>query len=566
MHDFVPEPPKPRVRRWVGKLWAALNCVLVLVVCLLPQLVDRYGTVYRFEWIALVALVSVLYYFRVLHAAPFTVKPDAFTRHEVPPIRARQLQHRAGSANNIISDVEAQTFALAILDPGALQQRVVDEYTPDRRCLTQSVSVELQLPAEMVDGAERRYLVPAFLQDKGVMLDDLRITLAEGTPLYSHSYREQLVIVACVLRKLLIAAYRRDECAKTHLPKAARDAEEKALHVIAMRRRARGTPIDVSAVDDLLALSAPNQDALKNAHQFAALMGQRYAVVISLPFDKTGRVQYRYSRIVIPNFRMTGPNRRRGWSVLGLLRLALGARPVSITVDISNATSCQSYHLHLHGPEGLYLARQVPSIPPRLRTATAEAAPTPAYLRFRSRHGQSHAHFYARYMPPLQHGDQSPRIRFDYLEVPPGSVFRAFVTALACSVIVFVVAHISSFAQNPDSDAPAYLLAFPALAATWLGFSSPTQRIFEGTLSARLCLLITVVVSIAASVSYMLHQAKNDPNAWSTLPDGLSFLGIHERLWAVIFAASLINVMVIGGRCVVDIWQFGVLTTKQTEF
>ncbi len=64
--------------------------------------------------------------------------------------------------------------------------------------------------------------------------------------------------------------------------------------------------------------------------------------------------------------------------------------------------------------------------------------------------------------------------------------------------------------RTPDlgSDAPAFLLVFPGVAASWIGFDAPAHRLFEDSLRARLSLALTALLSVAASGLFILNTAK----------------------------------------------------------
>src|SRR5688500_5822288 len=102
---------------------------------------------------------------------------------------------------------------------------------------------------------------------------------------------------------------------------------------------------------------------------------------------------------------------------------------------------------------------------------------------------------------------------------------------------------------TPDTDAPAFLLAFPALAATWLGFEAPKQRLLEGTLSSRMCLIVTAALSLAASDLFIAHKSAGDSFEWPLLWSANSVLGVTHWDWAVLVCFSILNALLIGYKC-----------------
>jgi hypothetical protein len=67
----------------------------------------------------------------------------------------------------------------------------------------------------------------------------------------------------------------------------------------------------------------------------------------------------RYERIVIPGLQLRDNTRNptvdwlKSW-----LTLLFGARPVRLSVRLDAAATCQSYHLLIKCPEGVYLRSQ----------------------------------------------------------------------------------------------------------------------------------------------------------------------------------------------------------------
>jgi hypothetical protein len=263
--------------------------------------------------------------------------------------------------------------------------------------------------------------------------------------------------------------------------------------------------------------------------------------VAELPVSEGGRTVAQYQRIIIPAVRFAAKGHARWYSwVKGRARVLLGARPVALTLELKNAWTCKSFHLTVAAPDGLYLGEQKALGLNALMNRRADGAPVLPYYRFRARLGQPHAHFYSRFLPAPEEGQQPPKLKFRFFEVPPGSVFRAAVAAMSCFVLVSMVAWMMSHTSDPGTDAPAFLLAFPAVAATWLGFESPTRRLFEGTFTARCSLLITAATAIASSGLFMLYRSEFH-SLHGGFPHELAIFGIHEYSWAILVVVAFCN-------------------------
>jgi hypothetical protein len=458
---------------------------------------------------------------------------------------AERLQRMAGR-ERMVSSAQAQIFALAVTDPTLVRQRVVDAYEPNRRSLHKKVTVDLQLssrlgtsrrPAGAANGSDAEVgavFLPVVIRKKGDFLDSLRVSDASDSLLPVLSYSEYLVLVAGTLRGLLASACERGDGS---LPPAAIEAERHALEAIAWR----GTRESGSTVTEILSLPNAKQAALQMAARFVRRLEQNYAIVVSAAPDRNRRVLFRYEETTVPAMTLAAWRTSIVHWLRDRLRLHLGARPVSISVGLENAWTCRSYHLRIDATDDLYLSGQeIQQLEDLKRQQSRPGAVTPHY-RFRSRLGQSYLHFYGRFLaePAAAEPTKQPTITARFSEVPPGTVFRAAIAAGACLAIVWIVARMWQIA-DPQTDAPAFLLAFPAVAATWLGFDAPNSRLLEGTLAARLSLLTTFAVSLLASGLFIASKS-NLHLLPGTLPWTASFLGVRRTDWALLVMAALLN-------------------------
>jgi len=92
----------------------------------------------------------------------------------------------------------------------------------------------------------------------------------------------------------------------------------------------------------------------------------------------------------------------------------------------------------------------------------------------------------------------TPEVQLSFMERPPGSLASATVTASAASVLLMIACS----AEDPSFRyaLSAMLLAFPATAAVFAGFSS-TQRIVGSLLVSRVSLIGTFLLSVAGVLS-----------------------------------------------------------------
>jgi hypothetical protein len=513
----------------------------------------------------LLALALVAVHTHLFHTAPFLKNPvERFPFHQVPESRSVTLQQEARMARDV-SLTEAKIFAGAITMPRQFRRRVVEEYTPDRRTLTKTCTIDIEIPGRlMVGNGSKLVHVPVLINKKGELLDDFHIFHSNNDETQWLSYRQYLSLAAKVLHVLLLGAEGRK--ITEALSPAADRAELLALRGILKRVDGRApAPVDPSGVEAIGRLQVANPVVLKMAAVFVQELTRGYPIVASVAnVDNEPRHRFKYQLTQTPDIKFTSARSRRRWSLRGYVRLVFGARPVTLTMDIAHAATAESYHLHVHAPNDLYLAGQEAVGLTAILTRTADGAPTPPHCRFRRRLGQPHAHFYCRFMPEF-HESERPTLVFKFFEVPPGTILRAFITATAAFAILWLIGFINSRYLESDTDAPAFLLAFPALAATWLGFDAPSRKLLEGTMSARVCLIFTAALSLAGSALFLLHESVPEDFAWPRLAGGHSFLGVTDTWWTVVVGVAFVNALHIGYQCLVRTWEYSYLLAKSVE-
>jgi hypothetical protein len=348
-----------------------------------------------------------------------------------------------------------------------------------------------------------------------------------------------------------------------------------------------------SAEELLAALPDVRQpDSVKAARELVRKLRTHYAIVCFIRCDSQGRFLVNYEMTVIPQVKQRPSLWRNPYGhVKARLRVLLGARPVVVDISLRTAGTARSYHAMIVASDDMYLNNQQLVDPSRILTdLEAEEAPTKAYTRFRSRNGQSYAHFYARFVPQTRDGMHSPRLRVEFHETPPGSLFRAAVAAGSGFLLIWLIALFLSQGGDLGTDAPAFLLVFPAVAAAWLGFETPRDRLFEGTLASRLSLVCTTIASIAASGLYMgqtalAKAAEKDaqavaqgrstagvrehalwfPHLSDRLPHGWSVLGVTNAGWSVLVLLTLITAASTTYLYLLRAWEFEYLNSRRTQ-
>ena len=450
--------------------------------------------------LAVLALIVLLVYIFYAKIRPFQASSVHASLVPLPPGRAIDLQRRVGRTRPVTS-LEAQVFALAITNPALFRPRVTEIYEPDRRTVNQEVVIDVQLPSELFHddensttepgvrnkiasvvetGSDARLEVttpsealtipfPVVVPIKGELNDNLEIFGVGDARLAAYSYSEYLELVAGVLRLLLLKACSMEKGGKFH-PIVAR-AELIALRSI-MQRGLQDPSAVMRAVIAILNLKEvnisevpdkvcrPDRQTINLIAEVVRQLANRYAIVASMECNSDYRSIIRYRRTIVPGLRLSKPKKHLVSWTKERLAILLGARPVSLTIPLAGAATCQSYHLFVRCPEGLYLhIQEFPGLQAYLeadqerravlRTKNRADVSIPPYYHVRSRLGQSYAHFYSRYLTEPRAvlkdfgkvaGEMTntretiaefPNADFSFAEVPPGSLFRAVLAALS---------------------------------------------------------------------------------------------------------------------------------------
>jgi hypothetical protein len=548
-----------------------LTIGLVLLLLALAVLGDPFGITLP-HWAVQLVLLAVMLAAVAIIAYRQRIR-DLIRKHKprdipaVPESHASTLQYYASQRRSQQDFLRARIFALGIVRPGQLIQRIVDEYEAGRRALTQRESIEVQIPRRLLQlrtkkgrpkatKPPRTIWFPMLIDLKGTLHDNLDFQDEHGDGTHSLSYREYLELAATVLRDLLLIAYGFGSETGQELPAEALEAEREALIAIFQRRTAL-PEASFEAAERIEQLSGGHPIALRLAADFVNKLTVHYATVVPAHPSESGRFAITSTQTIIPKMQLSLKR------VRGFLETALGARPVDVTIPVAAAGRCQSYHLRMAGPAGTYLGKQELIGSEHALATRAHDAPTSPYYRFRRRLGQPYAHFYTRFFPPVEKNGTEPKVRLRFLETPPGSIFRAAATAIATVALIWLVGVLASPHSHAASDVPAFLLAFPAAAAAWLGVEAPTGRLFEGTLASRLHLLITAMVSIAASGLFM---ADRKPIHLTTdLPEHVSILGIRQWSWAILIVVAVLDAAVAVYQCGIDVWSFNHLSSREHD-
>jgi hypothetical protein len=566
-----------RVKSSKSRELALVILFLAVLVCALNAPLI-YVSNWRLRFLAgLAALTVLLYsiYRRWITAKGRTQYPEQLPLAEGT---AKELQARINTAGRHEAFKQrARLFARGILYPEQLRQRVVEEYEPDRRTIRQKVTVDFQLSRlYMPPNQDEKLLVPLLVPKKGDLHDDLEVFDSTGRLVSTYSYREYLLVAATAIRFLLASELELAGKQYSFSPGSFElDVEEGALKLITRRKSEK----PVEEEQEEFANRMRNLTGIDGKgtlfFDLVKKLSTHYCIIAVMDTPIDGRFSVSYCRTIIPTqipIRLQG--RQSIARVKNALRMVLGARPVFVQVEIENAWTCNSYHLHVKGPEGLYLAHQ--KIETYDKSYFSQGVlkgedsfrPNP-YFRFRRRLGQRYAHFYTRFFPtPRQENGRIPDVTFTFYETPPGSDFQATIAAVSSFLLIWLVGITVAYSGTKleiGSDAPVLLLAFPGAAASWIGFDGPA-RLLAGSLSARFSLIATAFLSIAASALYMLDKVSAYPGVLQKhMPWNISLMGIQTYWWSLLSLGAFANAAFIFYKWLVRSIAYGHLTSRPPD-
>jgi hypothetical protein len=492
------------------------------------------------------------------------------------------------------------TFVALVSHPSRYRPRVAETVTLEERVITQHVSVEFALPETEASDVPR--YVPLLSPVKGQLVDNFRLTDAADKTLSDLSFEETTRLAAAGLMVLLRNAAvgdvpppgdaATDPAAAQRASAATVAGRLDTLHPDLLKafetllrqitRRGPATPDaddEVDSVLDVLVLrNRISADGRKELRAYVLALTRAYPIVAVAPKDIVvgDRVLLRYERALIPTTDNT--------EGVGLLRVLLGIKPYQIALPLKLASTAASYHMRLNGPTNKYVLGQhfrcrkcrqdvardwLSTDEPRgllgcyhikaANTAGQPVSDPDRHYRVRPRNGQSFVHLYLRGFG----GSTGPQFRdldlfAQFKEVPPGSRAVAVVTAAASTVLVGLMGHLVSIGAQPVGGVPALLLAIPAAAASWFGFSADAQSLVGSSLLARLSQLITATVCFVAMTVYFTSHRGH-------LPAGLAIVGISEPLWASLFVVSAGNFVYVSYRFTLKLLRYHGLVQKKDQ-
>jgi hypothetical protein len=498
----------------------------------------------------------------------------------VPP---RRFNHCAELAASVVAPVAADSpnalrvagwrlssfslgaFNALLTEPRRFHGRIVEHIRPMRMQVRQIVTNSLLLDPRRFDESEQSgsrvddleseiIFYSVVVIRKGEIQDQFHIEVKGQDNTFTLTYEEYSRLQVVTLRsieRVLAARLDASRIAKLN------EVVDEALILIcgrgvqsdnyaAYRDRANDLVAEIESFLELEDVRSALPDAEKNSLSGIGTLARnycdKYPVVVALTKSACydGHALVRYEREYPPRWCYQSPlgNARR--FLVERVSALLGARPGEVEVDIRRAAQAQSYHVIVDGATDTYVASQQIS---GLENYQMQGHDNVHY-RFRRMLGQSYVHGYFRDV--VHRGNSKPDslfLRVRFYETPPPSIAKASVSAFAALVLILTVSFVFSVAKDaPVSDFPALILAFPAIAAAFVGVERPSTGSILGTeLAARACALVTFVTSLAATALYMTQTRPETRELFRFQTTSFTVIGIDSYSWLLLVLIAATN-------------------------
>jgi hypothetical protein len=470
----------------------------------------------------------------------------------------------AGKCRNLASLDQALFFAAVVAAPnGDMQRRIVEEYVPLRHALRKSVTVNVEIPDETfraLDGKD--LLIPVTVSNQVVPYDDLKVDFVGGEKISTLTDPEHIRLVSCILH-LLLASVRRRRF--TRSPEGLMQAVEvEAIndiicHVGLEAEHPHNGQNTAQKIRNLIGISdAKSAPILRSAAAMVSILTSHRCKVLRIPAPESPVFSFKYECTLTS---MGGPGK---WWLAKLGDFGATLRWKTVRMWLNDAAFCETYHVTVRPSENLYSIGQEIKPEGYMNIPRSSNLGAP-YSRFRRIFGQSYTNFYGRFLQAHNiraHTNASiprgktPLLVAEFAEVPPGSLFISFLAAATSAVLIWVAAiavkHFSADGTDIHSDLPVLILAFPGVAAAWLGFDTTDSKLFEGSFIARLSLFLTAIISLLATVLYIgFHKSGSKSGEGQ-----LMMLGIADRWWWGLTVAATCNAALLCYLWLLNWWRY----------
>lgn len=397
---------------------------------------------------------------------------------------------------------------------------------------------------------EETILVPVMTPKKGTLLDNFEISDCSGSTVATLSQRETMGILAHVVSSMFRVTFfepgaKSTKKATRALKKREREARTQILKLVCSRGVKKEEEVTASFNEAINGFISTNE-LIEGFRAFCEFFASNYLIIAEVPLPAGNHVTVKYRKSI--------PVHGRPRTAITRRRVRSGLMPYRFEVETSLPFLTPSYHFRVSGPSGQFVSSHflmdVETKGELDQRAFEEDGRYP-YLRVRYKGALPYGHLYMRGLHEFTPRRLATVVEFD--EIPPGALGSArsvsVVTTLLVAAFAFILARKSGLQSNADLSA--FLLAGPALAASWVGHS--LERMQRSSLSTYFGLLFTAMVSLSAALLYVV-QTKTGWLVHSVDPDvrDFTFLPEVDVAWVILgllsFAMSMYLHVVLRGK------------------
>ncbi|ACU76146.1 hypothetical protein Caci_7317 [Catenulispora acidiphila DSM 44928] len=459
-----------------------------------------------------------------------------------PPVTAAEdpidILRKTAQLKQRHDDDVIEIFTSILTHPELCIARAVEDASVQESALELNVRVTFDLRQASGSVGRRNLgpcIVPFMRMQKGALLDNLEVRGADGANLATLSQHETRAMTAIVVTNLFWKAYID--------PKeigVVADSSAFQQNVLALLLRivfdaehvARGL---MDSVDTVLGRHAVRDEvARETLLKLVRFLASHYVIAAAVPEATDDRAIIEYTKN-LPCYAQYEQLRDK-------LRLLSGLRPYRFTVPLWLPYYATSYHFRMRGTGGQYVANHYLTRPTSDNKAIKQddfetLHPRP-YIRLRHNRGLPYGHLYMRDFRSAPPESLATVVRF--AETPPGALGGAALVSWASAALAVVFTFLTaSSGTQASSDIPALLLASPAFAASFLGYTTDSESLLRTSLTARFGLTLTGVISFSSAVLFLLRANQHMTARWT-----FTFFGGHLHLnkvspyWLVLAVAS----------------------------
>ncbi|MGI5285153.1 hypothetical protein ACQEVF_17715 [Nonomuraea polychroma] len=514
-------------RKWFY-LCAAILLTIVAAVTQIPSLLPFPELV---TTICAIILAAALYYRSYDYHAEL-MKLRFGGKSPGPPIPLQiPSSERIKAITKALQTIKRNEYDLAfmadmLMQPQEYIRRVVEDAEIQEQSLRVKVSLTIDCPRTSGDGqATPKALIPILWLEKGVFLDNFDLEDESGKSIPLLNVADSRGFISVIARGIFDASIR-PAAGVRRVRSDGMEAEEfsqRAWNDLFQRVWLIGNPDRlIEHADDatlrneiqqpFLAelvnkLSGSNdEDRTKRAQllKFYDLLKNNYILIGEI--KSASQVVIKYSK-TIPLFQQSGGGSKMGGKFVRFCRFIMASRPHRFIVPLYWPFLVSEYHFRMNAPAGQYVQShylrkidtdaQHPTATPLKIVDDFPDEDSRPYVRIRYRSGLPLAHLYIRRLARVT--NQPPNIDtvIDLAEVPPGTI--GVVTLGSIFTTVWIVLFALGWVGPSNTYIPSFLLAFSALALSWLGFSD-RESLLRGPLTARLGIFSTLLFSLLAVV------------------------------------------------------------------